>query len=344
MNKFQLTKNIKINPAHFSAQVFVMTAVLGITFFLLLADYFKTYQSEISILVSPKSQLALQQQGQLMDNIVEIPKTLSFYEKILKSNPDITDIAVGNSLDQKKSKWNQLFEIQKVSNNSSVFRIKITSSYQADSEQIAQKTARTLFDTIALYYDIQKDFDLRIIDGPITKSMITAWYWLLLASFFLAFVVANLLNALLLNSKKMLIEKTQVVGRNFFAVSQQKVIPVIEEEVDFLQNVFQGPVIDDYAQKIEEMKAITKKMENDKYPNFAEMPITESRQSAGAPFNLPIADDDFLEEYSLPQEVSTSEEFVPVTEEIKTEEIDTLAEPTAEQLKKRLNDLLKGNI
>ena len=85
--------------------------------------------------------------------------------------------------------------------------------------------------------------------------------------------------------------------------------------------------------QFQEMKKITKMTEQDKYPNFREVP-KHAEQKASAPENLPVADDSFFMQTGLnTQEKSNSEKS-----EIKK------PEPTADQLKERLNKLLRGEI
>ena len=87
--------------------------------------------------------------------------------------------------------------------------------------------------------------------------------------------------------------------------------------------------ISDFDSRIKEMKKITKIIQQDKYPNFPEMPVRETKKS-GAPENLPIADG-FPEEH---QKVSQQEK----------PRIETNREPTAEELRERLNRLLRGEL
>jgi hypothetical protein len=80
------------------------------------------------------------------------------------------------------------------------------------------------------------------------------------------------------------------------------------------------------------MKNLTKMTEQDKYPNFREVPKYTQQKNA-APANLPVADDSFF----------LNSNQGPQKEEVKIEEKAT-HEPTTDELKERLNKLLKGEI
>jgi len=94
------------------------------------------------------------------------------------------------------------------------------------------------------------------------------------------------------------------------------------------------------APKIQEMKKMTKIIEKNKYPNFSEVP-KYAQATASAPTNLPVADDSFFSQPNLNAEQSKQSEIIEIKEEPK---IKIHPEPDAEQLKKRLNDLLRGEL
>ena len=355
-------KNL-LNRITFSARVLIVGLILSVTFFLLLVNSFKTYRSEISILVSAKSEVAAKQQSQIVSNIIELPKTLAFYDRMLKFNPDVRDVTVGLSTQQRKAKWNEMLSVERASFDSSVIKIGITTSRQSDADQLASKTVRTLFDTSALYYNIKKDVDLRIIDGPISRVQVSNWYWLLALGIILGFAVSGLLEYLIFGSQKLSISKPNFLKMNsFFDFKKTPELP-LEEELESLNNLYRSEqtkqpfvfeqktedtelpqekaaLISDYAEKFQEIKKITKKLEPGKYPNFPEMPIGHKRE-ASAPDNLPIADSAFLAQFETPQQPAEPEPLSTTEEETVTE---GPKEPTPEELKKRLNELLKGKI
>lgn len=362
-----LLKKFGFNKGSFSAQVFVVGMILSATFFLFSIDLFKVYRSEISILVNVKSEVDNKQQEQIINNIAELPKTLAFYDGLLKYNPDVRDVTTGFSADKRKERWNKMLSVNHPDLETSIIKIAITTSHKADSEQLAIKTARTLFDTSAFYYNIKKDVDLRIVDGPITSVLFPNWFLFFVLSIALGFTISETLQYLAFGDKKILIKKPDFSRINsFFEFKKAPKIPV-EEELEMLNNLYRTEQAEqeiilnneikseslqqeqennvenlEYEKRFQEMKKITKSLEPDKYPNFPEMPLVREVSKASAPDNLPIADDSFFVQSEEPAKAIKVEETVEETN--KEEFFDITKEPTQEELKKRLNELLKGNI
>lgn len=347
----------------FSAQVIVMGIILSLTFFLLAIDVFKIYRSEISILVNVKSELAQMQSERIMANIIELPRTLSFYDRLLKFNPDVRDVTLGLESNERKEKWNEMFSIEQVEQDASIFRISMIAKRENDSKQLASKSARTLFDTVAFYYDIKKDVDLRIVEGPISNPQVPFWPGLLLLSIIGGFALSVLLNFFFIIGRNRLIDGGDLLKKSYFFDFKKKSDAGAEEELESLSNLYQteqseAPFIFEEKEmgqilpmekasqedfKFQEIKKITKKFEPGKYPNFPEMPIRE-KQPEIVPHNLPIADDAFFAQYETPQQEIVAEHPKPEVVVEQEPVASVKQEPTPEELKKRLNQLLRGEL
>jgi hypothetical protein len=287
----------------------------------------------------------------------------------LTANSDVRDVTVGMTPDKRKEKWNDMMSVSQISANSSVIKVSIVAKREVDAQQLVKKTSRTLLDTVAFYYNIKNDVDLRIIEGPISKPQVSNWNLLLLFSIVIGFSIAALLSFLpFLRTALVKIKAPENAGYPFtpkpffdFNNKNKEVVP-LEKELESLENLFTNDqlaesfatdetseIVDD---NFSEMKKKTKKLEPDKYPNFPEMPARNAAHGVvdgpvsyiepGVPFNLPIADEDFSNMFPSPVE-----DF-PVKEEIAIAPVETekstKSEPTKEELKKRLNELLRGNI
>lgn len=348
----------------FSLQLLVLGLILTVTFFLLLVDVSKTYTSSINVLISAKSEVFAQQNRQIVGNIIEFPKTLAFYDRLLKYNTDIKDIASGKSLDQRKKFWNDMFSIQRVGKDSSIIKISITTKNEIDANQLAQKTARTLFDVVAMHYDIKNDIELSIIEGPAAHPNISQWYWTLPLSLILAFTIAICLRYILSEAGKLFINRTGTIRNNGLFDSNKlfgtKVSDSRQAELGLLEELYAAeqpenifPALSGQEKtenisepgkdesKIREMKKITKIMEPGKYPNFPEMPMYKAEKNS-APENLPIADDSFLAGDNMAEQFS--EQLSLSDKEAGAKEAPSNEEPTQQQLKERLNKLLRGEL
>jgi len=298
-------------------------------------------------MVNAKSEIASKNERQIVSNILEFPKTLFFYDRLLKLNPDVRDVAVGLSSKQRKEKWNEMISVSLANPNSSVIKISISTSRQSDAEQLAKKTVRTLFDTSALYYDIRNDVDFRIVDGSISEKKSVNFAWLFVCSIVFGFGISRLLQFLIFDNKNFSFKKPDLFVSNSFFDPKKISGMFVKKELKSLDDLYENEQADESfhfqqktkedqdAEKFQEMKKLTKQMEPEKYPNFPEMPVrTEKKFSV--PENLPIADETFFSD-NITQEIIVEEENILLENEER-------AEPTPEELKKRLNELLKGKI
>ncbi len=348
---------------HFSFQATILAVVLSATFFLLGVEQLKIYQSTVTILVVSKSATAIEQQTQILSNIIELPKMLSFYDRLLKENPSIKDTSFGKKADERKRIWNNMFFIKPLSKDGSTISISISAKNEAMSAFVVTKTVRTLFNVTSSYYNIKEDVDLRIVDGPITKVAVVGWQWLAIISL----VFGTLLSIIL---GKLTTFRKGAAGlqdafrnnslRNFSRgkkSSQPLPLEALEDLYEkedgqdyFMENesFSQSRAEAELAQALaeEQNKAIESGLENlqeiasrSVYPNFPEMPVHNVSKSA-APDNLPIAEDIFSAEVTNEQDIALSDDVImPKVEEKKVH-----TEPTAEELKRRLNQLLKGEL
>jgi capsular polysaccharide biosynthesis protein len=351
----QYWQNTKKIRAQFSLRVFMAGIILSAVFFLFFINISRTYTSSITIIVNAKSEITALQAEQIVGNLAELPKTLAFYDRLLKYNPNVRDIAEGKSQTERKEVWNSMLSVKKVGKNSSLLKISITTRQASDSYQLAQKTVRTLFDASATYYNIQSDLDLRIVDGPISYSNVAGWYGILPLSIILGFLIAFFIQRVLSRSKETFAFRRNIFGKNNLFNFKKETADFAQQDIKTLEDLYLAeqtqlpfkvqekspmPVSqpqenrEPSASEFQEMKKLTKMFEPDKYPNFREVSKT-SGQKAAAPENLPIADNSFFDQFPMDTETS----FSGPSAEAKIH-----PEPTAEKLKERLNKLLRGEL
>ncbi len=346
----------KIN---FSTRGMILVVIFSLAFFLLGAVKLKTYQSQMTILIIPKSTNAVNQQDKILNNLIELPKTLAFYDRLLKNNPSFVDASAGESALNRKNSWNEMLAVQQVNKNGSMISISVAINSQADAEVIVSKTVRTLLDVTSAYYNIKDDLDLRIVDGPITKVVINRWPWALLASLLLGILLASAVEKIL-KLEKGAVGVTEVSeGKtfqnfNFFKkIEQPMPIEALEnlykaegtqnsyDENDLQQaeQVFMEPIMKQDIPAPAEVMHLQEIASRSVYPNFPEMPTHATAKSA-APDNLPIADfGEVVADFPMQDEVVKNE----LQAEAETAKEKT-HEPTEAELRERLNQLLKGEI
>lgn len=283
-----IIKKIRVNFSFIALAI-----ILAAAFFIFFLGNFKYYQSEIKILFIPKSEKTAVQTSYILENLVRLPGMLSFYEKMVRENKDITDQFSGKPKDERKKMWNEMIDVQK-DDGSSIIILKITSRDKNQSPLLAKRAVQTLFGTASFYYDIKTDIDLRIADEVITKTILKNWIWLLAGSVIFGLALSYFLNSL------------------------------------FNKITYFFPAKSPDLKKKEEL--FFKKTERIKKPEeVREIPRTWLK-TAGAPENLPIG------------EALTAEEIPEKPEIAESREEIIFSEPTEEEMKKRLNQLLRGEL
>ncbi len=346
MNFLDLKK--KYSSKHLPLRIIAAGFVLTITFFLLFLENTKLYNSTVSILVIPKSQLAVSQKEAIISNMEYVAGTLNFYDRLLAENPSIKDVTQTASPDERKANWNKFLSIEtRDTEGGTVMELSVKAENRIDSELLSQKTSQTLFGVMANYYDIKHDLDLRIIEGPNSSAVMAGWFWFFIISAILGFGLAFLLDKSIQLLFSSFAKKPKIDLGNLFSVRKEKKIKGLEdlysqEEKAALYSESEIEKPSQHLEREENEKVKPKEelfeMPEYTYPNFPEMPKAH-RVTAEAPANLPIQDEDAYAFQAAPEEKSKKEELE--TEQI-TEE-DENREPTPEELKRRLNQLLKGD-
>jgi hypothetical protein len=294
----------KINKVSFGFSFFILAAILSIVFYLIFSENFRVYTSQMTIMFIPKSETAAFNSSAIMENLVRFPKFLSFYDRLFSLNNNLKDQFSGLSQDSRKKMWNQAMNISK-DDGSTMLKIEVTLKNREQSILFAKQTARTLFDTASFYYNIKTDADFRVVDGPVTVAITKSWYWLVLLSIFLGLAVSFILNFIFSNFADSLANSKNIFIKKTPAQEMQQ---------------FSEP-----------------ETKSSKIP-FETLGVTEKRYQA--PPNLPIApetDQVYSEDLSqIPPAMD-----VETAPELKPQE---MPEPTDAELKKRLNQLLRGEI
>lgn len=321
-------KSIKI-----SLRTVVVAIVLAITLFLVFLEGSKQYGATMSIMVIPKSEVAVKQKDEITANMQTVAGMLSFYDRVLSDNPQIKDSTAGKTPDERKAAWNQFTKATKRKDlNNSIVDITVYAKKQTDATILVEKTTSELITVMSGYYNIKNDVDLRIVDGPITKVTVSYWYWLILVSAAMGFVISILIQESAELAKGL-------AGRKF---SRKSAFNRLDEYLAKQQGPRMTKIEDAYLpeeREILEKQATEKPVEEIvhfkheySYPNFPEMPVDHVKKSA-APENLPIQ-----------EEFSWNEPVVEQPVEEKPQPKADSEEPTEEELKQRLNQLLKGNL
>jgi len=358
--------------SRFSATTLVGALILAIALFVLLAQNAKTYRSTVTIMIIAKSPAAAQQKDAIADNIAALPRTLSFYDRLLADNPTISDPTAGSAPDKRKALWDGFMQVQQPNaSDKSIIELSTLAKSPSDSQILSTDAARTLFSVASGYYDVKNDIDLRIIDGPITSAEVDGWQWLALWSMLIGVAAAYLIGELFSPGPRAATDSQKSFG-NIFVTPKIKPIASLED-IYLSQDRQETFDIPDTQQH--EQPAIAEEIPTEpaievpkwEYPNFPEMParnashieaggpVSHGLQSS-APANLPIADEPSFsplppvdtQASSGENTTATMPQAEPTPEQLKAR-LNQLSskpahEPTQDEIKNRLNQLLKGEL
>jgi hypothetical protein len=354
MNYTDFKKRLKQIPM----RVYILTLVLFVTIFLLLLDTSRMYKSTVSILLIPKSEIANTQIEEITSSAVEFPKMLSFFDRMLKDNSEIKDFTLGHTPDERKQLWNKYLKVSPKSTEvKNIVDISLYAKKQADSEILSRKTAQTLFSVMSGYYNVKTDLEMRIVDGPISSTIVLGMTWIILFSLIAALVLAFFIHIitekfslLAFNINGSQIKNVlQKISDPLLASRQQNINSIqdlyLPEELEAMKNdnINQQSNINELPKEalpekekeiLPNQVAASLKMQ---YPNFPEMPVHQAPKAVSAPDNLPIFEDSSLQ-FGAPTEANIQE----IKNEQPLIQPEKRSEPTQEEIKKRLNALLGG--
>lgn len=330
-------------------------------------DYFRTYQADATLLVIGKSQTT--QTNQVVGNFAELSKNLSFYERVLERNDFLDDDFEGYALDKRKSLWNEMARVKRTE-DSGVLLVSIQKERAEQAKLFAEETIQELFSLAGFYYNIKTDIDVRLVDGPIVKTVLRDPFLYVGASIGTGILVTSLFfwilsvtpfffrsgesmrkgeyQESLSFSDRELSEKTRrefTIGESVPFIDPRKFIPTRPTSLSF-ENFNQEEVLHNNTDtKREEEQEKTVAFE-ETFPRYVQSAAPKSQ----APANLPSAQEVALfsvtaTEADLPFtfEERHYEDVAPLDQRAEEEVVDPKTiEPTLEEYKRRLNELLSG--
>jgi hypothetical protein len=316
--------------------VFV-TIILSFVASLLLLDRFRSHEATLDLIVLSRSGKGAIEAPAVRDVLMLLASQDDFLYAV-------NDTAVVSSLTVSQT-------------GATSFRIHAVSDTPLDARDGAVAASQELFTSIGKYYDIRSDISVRSIGSPKTRAVVVHPVLLIGSGIFFAVIISIAFFAILLLLVRIAFS---VRGREVnpssapvFPLAGEDMIPYEEAPPVFSPEMF-----------------VPKKQENTFF-SFEPSSVTREKGYAHfnrgpAPANLPIAMDelDALPDFLLP--VKTAGADMPVKSEISEEKtvpsvpasdiaepnsLDTPLEalsidhePTPEEYKRRLNELLSGKM
>ncbi len=300
-------------------------------------DIFRGYQSEVHVLVISKVPSVAT--DQVVENFAELSKNLSFYERLLEGGDLVDDDFAGYSQDKRKKLWNETVQVER-RDHSGVLVVTAEQESAEKAKRLSEETVKTLFAVASFYYNIKTDVDLRIVDQPITKPVIRHWPQYILVSLGSALGLSILFFSLL-SVTPFFFGKPKVTPKPDFEIGES--VPFIDPR----KFVPARPTSLSFESSHEAQEGRAGKVT--KAPAPVGLPTTQERLLPGMDVSeLPFQ---FEETYAEETGEEASLTDLPVTsglvaERVTKEEAVAPAvpkgEPSVEEYKRRLNELLSG--
>lgn len=327
-------------------------------------DAFRGYRAETTVMVIGKSPLV--NAPQAAGNLAALPLTLSFYDRLLQENDFLTDPSAGETPDQRKDDWNRTITVAR-QNGSGVFTLGVEDTDRERAERLAEASARTLVGLSGMYYNVKTDIDVRLVDGPILRTVVPDPVRYVATSVVTGVIMTGIFFLTLMFLPELFrlrpafrrAESASAAGQGADGTSKTGVT---------LSGQFGAPEMERYfdPEKFVPRKPATLSYET-KEPSVESAP-RPAVKTAPAPsalpvvdaLNLPVAEADLPFTFETPAPplptLSDVPDTFPETEDIVTVSAadnappdtppsvsDKPSEPTVEEYKRRLNELLSGS-
>jgi len=297
--------------------------------FLALVNFSREYVSEMKILVIPKSEQAVKNSNQIIDNAGEIVHTIGFFDDMLISNPEIEDRSEGLSSYRRKLYWENKIESERLA-GSGVLKIQVCDKNSYQSEIMSYQSAVSLASYLGRLYNIRNEIDIRFIEGPMTRSAPKGSLpMIVFESIIIGLAINSIVYFLIIYAKESDFDKTKKNNFSLRNINRQK--EASKKKIGSISY---------FKNETAEIKKMIRKEAKDSIPpktnfsiDFEKKTVPAGKKSA-APDNLPVADPGLI--------FKTSEEETAKKEALEKPADEIIREATPEEVKERLNKLLSG--
>jgi len=296
-----------------------VTVILAIIIFIFNLNMSRAYRAEIEVMLLPKNEIASQNMGQIVANAAYLPRTLNFYENRIAADPEVTDEVEELPGNKKLEYWRNKVKLEVLA-QSGILKISLNDPDQWQAEALARATAKGLGDELGQYYDIRTELQARIVDGPVldyAQSLSQAG-WTLAFSFFLGLAGAMVLYLI-------------------FSLFIQMSVPI--RKSPFIKVAYPQTRRDEFPAPIYPVEEPFDFFAPDTLAEAAEQ-ITDDKK-ASAPQNLPIEAMP-KPETALNAKLRQEEHILASVNRIVSK--NSSREATPEEVKERLNKLLRGDV
>lgn len=343
----------------------------------LTVGWFRVSVTEMQVLIVPSDAKSAALATQTVETLSEDIKTVAFFDQLAKQYPEHAETWDRMTLTEKHAWWTGQIATERVK-NSGIVKVTIAGIVASQSQELADEVVDTLRAEPKRLYGEASAVGVSVLEEPFTEIRLTnplAW---MIATASLGFLVAVMLLGIFGSMQSMMTRSAIFVPMNTVATpvdfsniaGRYKSSKGIERPIET-----PSAPIDPFMAARAEVSAVVsesnteaiKPMETARqYTNQPTTIITKPSVEPAAPIavtqhapgNLPFIEGDFSWEAALPglknvggnaittQENTVQEESVAPAEAVASATVapEKPTEPTEEELKRRLNQLLRGEM
>lgn len=298
-------------------------------------DHFRAYETEVSVLFVTEEKHPAPVVADAMGAIMQ---TLTFALRAEEGLSQGLLLPVTDAKDEQKVFWNNHLTV-KTNKESGILVFTQKADSESESREKADATLKTLMLATNIYYGEAHQVELRVIDKPLTRIAVSSWVSYGLAVLATALVFTSLFFGVLWVLSRKTVHTLPTIethiGESVPWLDPQKFVAVKPETLTFQKTPEE--TVEETVQTVypgKETIALKK-------------PTKVAEKVAHAPSNLPVMSG-ALPQFGIEEVDIITEE--PILDTIVSEEgleketltFDATAEPTVEEYKRRLNELLKG--
>lgn len=336
---------------------FLAALFASFTSAVMLADLFRGYESEVLVLAIPRNEISADSLGEIVSNMTRLSATDPFRAEFFDALSGKIGMFDEVPVSMRAGMAAEILSVR-AEKGTSMLSIRGFSDDSDDAKTIARQAAFSLFGSTGRYYNLKEDIDLRIVTGPSVSARIIHPVLLVFFSIALGLVVTSAFFFVLFGLPELL-SFFERRGRYAEGTLDTKVFEPEMPTSPFLRDTVETDREAAAAVIAEHETLPSAVLERPVEPNVSDTDASAPRngKKASAPANLPSLSEEeerFLREFSFDE--SASEEPAAVTETAVSDmpmEVPSVAsdssespvsdhEPTEEEYKRRLNQLLRG--
>lgn len=304
----------------------------------------------MTFLVDAQMPYDLEFVGPVTENLSIYIQTKDFARSVMKKYPQLKEVIGYESGENERElleKWNQKVRVNVYSHT---LKISSYGDNAFDTEQLLYGTANTFLSESQKYYDTRNRFDFDILESPFVYEKVSFWNYVMsgLLGLVMVFFSTFLPVGRSFPSRKKLVwrslDEDKIEDRHQETSpsdSGKKEFSSLLEFPDSVTELFQRERKEEKEkeQKIKEFREFKGEIlpivsQEKSSPDLVDKKALSSYSRGFVPMNLPIVEEEFFEEKGS-SEIKKTASLESLTEE---------KEPSNEEYKRRLNELLRGRM